>query len=268
MRLRIATPCYGGAVGANYLSSVMAAQAELAKQKVVSSHTILEGESLIPRGRNRLVHKFMKSNNTHLLFWDADIAVDIDDLIKMLAFGELPQYPVIAAPYAKKGIHWENVRKAIRKDPDISDRDLAAVASEYVFNLADELTITNVHEPVKVLEIGTGLMLIQREVFMAMRDGFKGMKYTSQGPGDGDDAGVEMFDYFPAGPHDVSKIKNYGMQSAYLSEDYAFCQRCSAFGIAVWMAPWVKTNHRGMMDYFGDYNRYLEALRGADGRVK
>jgi len=103
------------------------------------------------------------------------------------------------------------------------------------------------------LEVGTGLMVVAREVFTKMRRGYPELEYM---PLDGD-FGVAvldkaaayqqpMFSYFESGVGVA-----YGEQRCFLSEDFAFCQRWHRMGGKVWMAPWVRTTHRGSFDYRG-----------------
>ena len=61
-------------------------------------------ESLIPRGRNNLVAKFLHNTTaTHLMFIDADIRFDPYDILKLLEFDK----DIIGMPYAKKLIDWK-----------------------------------------------------------------------------------------------------------------------------------------------------------------
>ena len=117
----------------------------------------LFNESLIPRARNYLSDEFMRSDYTHLMFIDADIHFDPNDVLTLAALDK----DVIGGPYPKKCIAWEKVRNAV--DSGLADEDpnvLEQYTGDYVFNPVENTHKIQVGEPVDVLEIGTGLSLI------------------------------------------------------------------------------------------------------------
>ncbi|NBO87112.1 MAG: hypothetical protein EBV00_02995, partial [Burkholderiaceae bacterium] len=65
------------------------------------SFSSMFNESLIQRGRNALAHQFMKTKCTHLLFIDADIKFDANDIIPMV----LADKDIICGIYPKKEIN-------------------------------------------------------------------------------------------------------------------------------------------------------------------
>ena len=74
-------------------------------QRILGGHGIVN-ESLITRARNYCVDEFMRSDSTHMLFLDADIGFNANDVIAMLAMqSDESPYDVLAAPYPKKSIH-------------------------------------------------------------------------------------------------------------------------------------------------------------------
>lgn len=269
MKLRIATPMYGGQCSMCYVQSLIAALNMLRAEGINANITYLSNESLIPRARNKLARLFMESDDTHLLFWDADLGVNAEDLRHMLAYGELPQYAILGAAYPKKGIAWDQVRRALQLNPEIDATELAIAAGRYVVNTptGSSCVGSNV-EPAEVMEVGTGMMLIQRRVFEKFQQEFPELAYF---PIDGDtgkplndaDRAKPMWSYFESGVYRDC----YGQEAAYLSEDFAFCQhwRCVPDGLngslgKVWLAPWVRTAHHGSIEFPGNFVSYANII--------
>ena len=129
----------------------------------------LFNESLIPRARNYLCDEFLRSEYTHLMFIDADIHFDPRDVLTLAALDK----DIIGGPYPKKCIAWEKVRNAV--DMGLADKDpqiLEEYTGDYVFNPVENTKKINVNDPVEVLEIGTGFMMIKRQVFDDFREAF------------------------------------------------------------------------------------------------
>lgn len=184
-------------------------------------------ESLVTRARNMLVHVFLKSNCTHLLFIDADIAFDAADLVKMIE----TKVPLIGGLYAKKYINWEKLQQAVKRNVEI--KNLPMSSSDYYVR-GD--VPRDSQEPIEVLSVGTGLMLISREVFEKLSPETPVSKLGSALVG-AILPSEEVHHFFDTGV-DVKT-------GEFLSEDYAFCQRWRANGGKVYAAPWVRTIHIG-----------------------
>ena len=74
MRVMFATPCYISGVSMNYVASIFSLALDSAH---VGLPCILHlhSESLITRGRNKIVIKFLSEEFTHLFWIDSDITV-------------------------------------------------------------------------------------------------------------------------------------------------------------------------------------------------
>jgi hypothetical protein len=99
-----------------------------------------------------------------MLFIDSDINFNPQDVIAMLALDK----DVIGGPYPKKALKWGSVKKAVLRNPDIEPHMLEKVTGDYVFNPVKGTAQFSVSEPLEVLEIGTGFMMINRNVFPQM----------------------------------------------------------------------------------------------------
>ena len=71
--------------------------------------SMLFNESLITRGRNALVHNFLKTDCTHLMFIDSDIKFNANEIPRMFEVDK----DVICGIYPKKEINWHQVRDSL-----------------------------------------------------------------------------------------------------------------------------------------------------------
>jgi len=172
-RLFVATPMYGGMAHGLYVKSCLDLQAVMSKYGIDSKFSFLFNESLITRARNYLVDEFLRSDCTHLLFLDSDIHYNPQDVIACLALDK----DVIGGPYPKKSINWGNVAHAARNHPNMEPKELENLVGEYVFNVVKGTSSFQVTDPLEVLEIGTGFMMVKRQVFDKMKDAYPMIHY-------------------------------------------------------------------------------------------
>jgi hypothetical protein len=244
----IATPMYGGNANGLYVKSILDLQGLLNHYGIESRFSFLFNESLITRARNYLTDEFLRSEQyTHLLFIDSDIHFDPQDVLALLALDK----DIIGAPYPKKSINWNNVANAYRNRPEINPGELETVTGDYVFNPIPGTQQFRVTEPLEVMEIGTGFMLIKREVFAKFKEEYPHLRYKP------DHVGQANFDgsrYIHAYFDTVIDPDSH----RYLSEDYMFCQYWRAIGGSVWLCPWMKTQHIGTYAFTGNMPKIAE----------
>lgn len=247
-KLFIATPMYGGMAHGLYIKSCLDLQAQMSKYGVETKFSFLFNESLITRARNYLVDEFLRSGFTHLLFIDSDIHYNPQDILALLAMNK----EVSGGPYPKKSINWGNVAHAARNHPDLDPGELEALVGEYVFNVVKGTDQFQVTEPLEVMEIGTGFMLVQRQVFDKMKDHYPQIHYKP------DHVGQQHFDgsryihaYFDTVIDSKGSITDGG-SDRYLSEDYMFCQMWRKMGGQIYLCPWMKTQHIGTYAFSGN----------------
>ena len=251
-KIMVATPMYGGNCHGMYCKST----ADLAKLGQAYEMDIkmfyLFNESLITRARNYCVDEFMRSDYTHLMFIDSDIGFDPHDVITLAALMDPEEKDpkkrkdIMCGPYPKKTIAWEKIVAAVDKGfADENPQNLENYVGDYVFNPVGTTDgQVSLNEPVKVLEGGTGFMMVTKHAFEEFDKAYPTYKYKP------DHVRTKHFDgsryismYFQALIDEESE--------RYLSEDYMFCQWMQKVGIDVWMCPWMKLMHTGSYTFGG-----------------
>jgi hypothetical protein len=247
--LFIATPMYGGVNCGLYMKSCLDLQGLCNQYGIPIKFSFLFNESLITRARNYLVDEFIhRSDCTHMLFLDADVAFNAQDVIAMLALDK----DVVGAPYPKKAIKWTSIKKAILKNPDIELSVLEKLAGDFVFNPVKGTEQFSVSEPLSVLEIGTGFMMIKRNVFEKMTDAYPNIKYKPDHVGQANFDGTRYIHAFFDTVIDSTNSITGGGSDRYLSEDYMFCQMWRKIGGEIFLCPWMRTSHIGTYHFQGD----------------
>jgi hypothetical protein len=238
----VATPMYGGQNHGLYMKACLDLQGLCVQYGINIKFSFLFNESLITRARNYLVDEFLhRSDCTHLLFIDSDIHFNPQDVLAMLALDK----DVIGGPYPKKSIKWRSVAKALKSNPDMDPGLLEKVTGDYVFNPVKGTSQFSVSEPLEVMEIGTGFMMVKREVFPEFEKQYPELKYKPDHVGQANFDGTRYIHaYFDTVIDKVSE--------RYLSEDYMFCQWWRNMGGKIWLCPWMRTQHIGTYHFQGD----------------
>jgi len=246
-KLFIATPMYGGQCAGMFAKSTADLAALCAQYGIPLQFYYLFNESLITRARNYCCDEFMRSDAEHLMFIDSDIGFNPHDIIAMMALqAQDDKYDIIGGPYPKKCISWEKIKLAV--DKGIADTDpnvLEKFVGDYVFNPKGGQQSIPLNQPVEVLEIGTGFMMVSKKAMQKFYDDYKDRYlYTP------DHVRTEHFDgsrkilmFFQA---EVCEKSN-----RYLSEDYWFCQKAQDIGLKTWFCPWMKMQHVGTYIFGG-----------------
>jgi len=286
-KLFLATPMYGGQNAGMFARSVADLCALCTHHSIQLQMYYLFNESLITRARNYCCDEFMRSDATHLLFIDSDIGFNPQDVLAMLALqGEETQYDVLCGPYPKKCISWEKVKAAVDKGyADDNPNELEKFVGDYVFNPKMGSTSIPIHQPVEVMEGGTGFMMIRKSSMQKWADAFPEMAYRPDHVRtehfDGSRKIMAFFDCVIDRGYSFGEIrrlveklsklnadeytdlgnvieeaqvllkKEETASLRYLSEDYKFCYDMDKIGLKVWLCPWIKLQHVGTYVFGG-----------------
>jgi hypothetical protein len=245
-KLFLATPMYGGQCAGMFARSVADLTALCTHYGIGLQMYFLFNESLITRARNYCCDEFVRSDATHMMFIDSDIGFNPQDVIALLALADdNSEYDVIGGPYPKKCISWEKVKLAVDKGfADDNPNDLEKFVGDYVFNPKSGSGSIPINEPVEVLEIGTGFMMVKKQTLVKFAEKFPEYYYRPDHVRtEAFDGSREIMQYFQAEIDPKSK--------RYLSEDYWFCQKIQELGMKTWFCPWMKLQHVGTYIFGG-----------------
>jgi len=180
---------------------------------VVKGIQYYNGDSLIPRGRNKIAKMFLETDCKYLMFIDSDIRFQRWMINKLRSYDK----GIVGGVYLKKTLPYQPVMNAL-----LGEEDGLAV----------------------MREIGTGFMMIRRDVFGAFRSMWPEHDYIND---DDEQKGV-YHDWFKTGVYrkDGDNLKEPGR---YLSEDYYFCQEAAQLGYKTYLDRNILTQHVGKMNY-------------------
>ncbi|HWA31413.1 MAG TPA: hypothetical protein VG867_09950 [Rhizomicrobium sp.] len=236
IRLFVATPCYGGVVTQRYMQCVCALLQYTASIGISVQVELLGYESLITRGRNTLVAKFLDDPSlTHLMFIDADIGFETEQVMRMLNLRE----DVVAGMYPLKIIDWttEAVKRVRSGEPmDHAPLRFVGTPCENQERERRDRFVTGIYA-------GTGFMLIRRNVFETMIRSYPHLRYRAAHTAAVPSLSLNQYALFDC----VIDAKT----GEYLSEDYAFCQRWRALGGKIWLDTASQLAHIGPHEFFG-----------------
>jgi hypothetical protein len=223
MKPMLATPMGFGAQPV-YTSALFKLGWTLGQLGVATRYEI-GGESAITRIRARLVARFLESDCDHFLFWDADVGVTPEAVLRLL----LADKDVVCGVYPLKAYP---LRYPVKALDGILRPDLEGFA--------------------EVLEATTGMMCIRRCVFEQMAEAYPELNYI---PEDEPHRQPSHWLFFDNLLHD----------RRYLTEDYAFCHRWRAIGGKVHIDIHSKLDHQGTHIFHGDLMDHLRQQSRADG---
>lgn len=225
MHLMIGTPMFGGWACSEYIKAMLELKGAMVQHGHEMTSVFVGNESLIQRARNRIVHIFLASDASHLLFMDADQSFVPSDIIKMIKCDK----DVIAAPVPMKGINWDMIRVGAENN----HKNLENLTGIFNIRQLPGHLMMGSGIPFQVKYAGSGYMLIKREAFEKLSD--KVNSYT--------DHGTDIKNFFSAEIVD----------SELLSEDFHFCHQFRKMGGSVWAYPGAKVEHFGSYAFKGDY---------------
>ncbi|MGZ2749900.1 hypothetical protein [Burkholderia stagnalis] len=223
-----------------YVDSLLALALALREQGIGVHFATSEKSALVAVARNALVHYFItQTDATHLLFIDADMRFRAPDVMRLLEHGDRD---VVGALYPGKTYDWDRLIRTAREQPDLETEKVILMGARYVSIAALEGDTTDLAKAdpetglIEVSGVGTGLMLIRRDVFDDLRGAHSDWLMKS-GPVTGGYA------YFNGGRT---------LDGRFVGEDYAFCDDIRALGRRIFAAPWLRIGHIGNHEFCGD----------------
>lgn len=214
-KLFIAIPAYDFKVSVKMIGALIQFSRQAVEHGIGFEIGTISGCSVVSRARNLLVSDFLASECDTMLFIDADMSFNPDDIFRLLAWSQ------------KKGI--VGGVGCARKLPATYYSKMAKDAEGNITMDAMGL--------VQAESIGTGFMMIQRQVVEELVRCHPEWEYYDA------TANRKL--------HSLFDFKS--TPEGYIGEDYLFCERARAHGFEVWIDPTIKLGHFGVHEYQGDF---------------
>jgi hypothetical protein len=218
VRLAIGTPAYGGEVSLTYCISSVNTVFDWTTRGL-PLHWLTIGSASVEKARNMLVAQFMANDWTHLLFVDADQGWDPRQIHRLLAMDQ----DVVGVAARKK-----------------------TMRSEWAVNfLGEEIRLEN--GAAEVAGVGTGFLMIERQVFERMFEAYPELKIDLKSTESDPDRVLrsDQAEYYYA--LFAQTLEN----GRYLGEDLSFCKRWRRIGGRVHIDPVGDVVHIGTYEFKG-----------------
>lgn len=202
-------------------------------------------ESLVSRGRNAAAAAALHNKCDYLLFIDADISFQPQDVFKLIDHNK----DVVCGAYAKKYFNSQKIQNLTKNFPKTFNTDeWKSLATDFSSEIAPEQT----SDLIEVDYAATGFMLIKTNVFRKIALHFPEIKYRNDI--DGYSAwGDNFYNFFPAhiNPETLK----------YESEDYGFCNLWRSIGGKIYVDTFIEINHIGNMSFPGNLKKQLQIYK-------
>ncbi len=217
-KLFVALPAYDFKVSLKMALALMKLATKATEYGVEIYTGSICGCSVVSRARNLLADDFLSSPCTDLLFIDADINFDADDVFRLLAWTSDPHIGIAA------GV--PSVRRA--EKTYIVDLDEDKESKSLTFNAMGL---------VRAKRVATAFMAVRRDVFISLQRANPEWRYYDTR------AGKDLYSYF-----DFKSTRE-----GYIGEDFLFCDRVREEGYEVWIDPTIKLGHMGVTEFQGNF---------------
>jgi hypothetical protein len=244
------TPCYGGQITEPFFRSWSKAHMTFTKYGIPYSVTTSANESLVSRARCHMVAYMMANPKaTHLMFIDADINFNCQDILHMLQHDK----DIVVGAYPKKDLDWRELERKIKQGKQRTVDELKALGSKYALNFdwyvnpeTNGREIQNKDGLIKLKDAATGFMLIKREAILKMIDAYPELYFHND---------LDLPEEEAKWTYLLFDVMHEQETKRYLSEDYAFCRRWQKIGGEVWLDPLIELDHVGHFTFNGDIKK-------------
>lgn len=234
MKVAIGTPMYGGICHAGYMQSIFHLIGLLNSRGHQTIFLTVLNESLISRARNDIARNFLQSDADVLLFIDADITFQAEDIYEMLMLNE----DVIGSAVPLRKMNWRSLHEGIVAYEGKEHPNKFGKYFNFNTDTAEEIYDAVIDKkPFEVLRIGTAILSIKREVFEQMKEIVPVYYSNNQG-----EEPLQSWDFFPI----------YVQDEILISEDFSFCNRWREMGNKVMAVGHYDIVHTGSFDFVGN----------------
>lgn len=258
-KLFILTPCYNGMCFVNYMTCLINTIELFKSLGFPVQIEFCKCDSLIPRARNNLIARAMSDPAmTHIMFIDNDITWNPIDILKLV----IADKSVVGGVYPLKHYNWNKLVKDeanpynsnviqswIQKKNASQLKDIINDEDTVKFNLLSynvnylDNFLSIEHNLARVRHAATGFLMITRDVFEAMMQGFPSTKYVDDVHFLKPEENKYAYALFDCAVED----------GHYFSEDWLFCSRWTKMGGEIYIDVSINLTHSGIEDYSGSY---------------
>ncbi|HUO56744.1 MAG TPA: hypothetical protein VMV05_01065 [bacterium] len=238
--LSVGTPAFGGMLSGLYLSSMLKLQLACRQRGMPFQVILQQGDALIPRARQEITARFLEQDkSTHLLFVDADIGFEPEQVFRLLDFGA----DCCAAVYPHKWMNPERLKALAREGKGRPD----SAALTYVCETEAPEKAAERNGFVRVRYAGTGFLMLSRKMLVSMTGRYPELRYSGSFTSD-DRSRESQFRYA------LFNCMIDPKTGEYLSEDYSFCRRWLEMGGEIWADKNSRLSHMGASAVSGDFS--------------
>jgi hypothetical protein len=223
-RAFIATPTYTGKVDASYFSSLLKSLPLLEAAGIGYDSYLLSYNCHVDDSRNGILRDFLETDCTDLVFIDADVSWEPEDLVKLVKYDR----DIVAGVYPKR-----------------SDKDL-----EFPVRVESGISLYSDKDGlVEVAGAPTGFMKIKRHVIEKFFEANKHRRFTGAGQGP------------ESRPYTIVFERTYESGHRF-SGDYAFCKQWQKMGGKVFVDPEMRLSHLGEVEFSGTLGDFWKEKHG------
>ena len=204
-KIHFLTPCYGGNITEVCFSSYLGFTIMAMQNGINFQIDTLSNESNVNRARNSCAAKFLSGDCTHLMFVDADIQFNPQDIVKLVNHDK----DIVGGIYPQKTLPPKMVVNTLNNSEQQGDL-------------------------IEVGTLGTGFMLIKRSVFEKMIE--EGATPYVDAIGLSPEENANQYDFFQC---------TIDSKGRYLTEDWSFCRRWRQLGGKIWADTTIALAHVG-----------------------
>ena len=204
-KIHFLTPCYGGNITEVCFSSYLGFTIMAMQNGINFQIDTLSNESNVNRARNSCAAKFLSGDCTHLMFVDADIQFNPQDIVKLVNHDK----DIVGGIYPQKTLPPKMVVNTLNNGEHEGDL-------------------------IEVGTLGTGFMLIKRSVFEKMIE--EGATPYVDAIGLSPEENANQYDFFQC---------TIDSKGRYLTEDWSFCRRWRQLGGKIWADTKIALAHVG-----------------------
>jgi hypothetical protein len=244
----IATPTYGDMLTVPYVNAAFEMLLTLQRLGIAHTFQFLSCSNIV-EGRNTLISMFLADKQyTHILFWDADMGVKAESLIKLIKADK----PLCGLVYHKKNLDWAKIKTNAANVR--SNIDFLSSSLEFIVRFPGQIDGGPVDVRVEngltqVETLGTGFLLIRRDCAETMMNKFPNLLYRTR-------TGFR------------TELPHYALfnciidetERRFYSEDYSFCLRWTReCGGAIFALVDATVVHAGQMALTANYMEKLKS---------